>query len=198
MAEFIDARNWPTEVDKDRLVCALNIQLEPVAKGRPRFGQGRVFTPSKTVAYEAAIKNELRKAINFSLPDATSCFGFRAIFYRANRQRIDCDNLLKAIQDAATGVIWRDDSQVREIFGRLSTGSPFAPHVSFVFYTVMDDAPKSLCPQCGGEYVRYKSTRKKYCSLKCRRRPAATNGNARAAAEAFPEKNISNVESASR
>jgi Holliday junction resolvase RusA-like endonuclease len=41
-------------------------------------------------------------------------------FFRKNRRRVDLDNLLKLCMDAANGVLWEDDWQVKEITARMS------------------------------------------------------------------------------
>jgi Holliday junction resolvase RusA-like endonuclease len=44
-------------------------------------------------------------------------------FYRRTRNTVDVDNLLKTLFDAANGVLWLDDSQVREVRARLALGT---------------------------------------------------------------------------
>lgn len=39
------------------------------------------------------------------------------VFFRPSRQRIDADNMLKHVCDAATGVLWADDSHCTAIMG---------------------------------------------------------------------------------
>ena len=42
---------------------AFTIPGEPIGKGRPRFGNGRTYTPARTRAYEAAIASAAQTAV---------------------------------------------------------------------------------------------------------------------------------------
>lgn len=90
----------------------------------------------------------------------------RCIFYRKGRQRIDCDNLLKAVSDSATGVVWVDDSQVHEVFGKLVVGQE-SPRVDIVIYEIENMSPHALCLFCKKPFKTYPSTACKYCSREC-------------------------------
>jgi Holliday junction resolvase RusA-like endonuclease len=100
-------------------------------KGRPRFGNGRAYTDSKTLNAEAWIKAcavqqvgqpclqgalELRMVVTSAIP---------ASWPRKRRQEAlegtlrptgkpDCDNYLKMV-DALNGVVWIDDSQLVDV-----------------------------------------------------------------------------------
>jgi crossover junction endodeoxyribonuclease RusA len=163
-------RIWPNAVRESDVVASIRREGDPVAKGRPRFGRrGNVYTPTATRAYEEAlaflIKRECRGA-----PDASSRFGLRAVFYRSNRQRIDCDNLVKAVSDAITlaGTVWADDSQCLEVFGRVVLACE-EPRVEALVYRIEDPTPKNLCAHCGKEFRRYKSSPPAlvHCSRAC-------------------------------
>lgn len=103
---------------------------EPVAKGRPRFGKGRTYTPQKTFDYEAHVRNAASITIGnneplegaialhvrafFSMPKS---FSIKSREYAESgnirpTKRPDIDNVLKIIADALNGVAWRDDSQI--------------------------------------------------------------------------------------
>lgn len=47
----------------------------------------------------------------------TGNVGLVCLFFRPDRQRIDVDNLLKHVCDAANGVLWVDDTQCTAIAG---------------------------------------------------------------------------------
>lgn len=96
--------------------------VKPVAKGRPRFSRrsGRTYTPEVTASAEAEIKWLLRK-------ESPPCFEgavhleLRAYFLRpksAPKARVhhttrpDLGNVVKLVEDAANGILWRDDSQI--------------------------------------------------------------------------------------
>lgn len=94
---------------------------EPVAKGRPRFGGGRVYTPQKTKAYEEKIAQAARDAGAVVL-DGPICLTLRCYFPfsgAARRRgdvyhikRPDIDNIIKIVGDALNGIAWKDDSQI--------------------------------------------------------------------------------------
>jgi hypothetical protein len=88
---------------------------EPPAKGRPRWGKGRTYTPKRTV------DGELRLAAGFvGLPMYPSNVAVACVFRRSTRRRVDVDNLLKAVLDAGTAArLWRDDAQVTALVGVL-------------------------------------------------------------------------------
>jgi len=48
-------------------------------------------------------------------PAFTEKVWVRYDFYLPNARRRDCSNLLKAINDGLNGVVWADDSQIRDL-----------------------------------------------------------------------------------
>ena len=66
-------------------------------------------------------------------PFRDGLFGIKASFYRQGQRKADIDNLLKTVSDAATGIFWADDSQVREQYGRVEYGSS-DPRVEIEIY----------------------------------------------------------------
>jgi hypothetical protein len=95
-----------------------------------------------------------------------------AIFYRSNRQRIDVDNLLKVVLDAATKAgLWQDDCQVTALMG-LVEYDPDRPRTIIAFCdheTTLKrgDNVKIACKGCGSLFVPYTPTRQ-HCSAACR------------------------------
>lgn len=93
----------------------------PVPKGRPRFGNGRAYTPKRTKDYENALK-ALIKEQNISGPIEVT---LNAVFPRPQRlmpkkypdglilhtKRPDLDNIIKAVLDALNKTL-QDDAQV--------------------------------------------------------------------------------------
>lgn len=102
----------------------------PQGKGRARFGNGRTYTPAKTVAYEGLIAFAGQKAMEgidliegpvqvqvdayFPIPkswnakkkaEATNGLAWHT-------SKPDGDNILKAVGDGLNGVVFKDDSQV--------------------------------------------------------------------------------------
>jgi len=102
---------------------------EPRAKGRPRFGNGRTYTPQATRNYESdlgfmaklamkgrpVMEGPLRVEIYamFSVPKSWSKIKQARALIHAIRPtgKPDLDNIFKVV-DALNGVVWRDDSQV--------------------------------------------------------------------------------------
>lgn len=110
-------------------IITFEIPGEPVAKGRPRFGQGRTYTPEKTRQYEAKVKHEAMKHAPenpLSGPLEVRLVFYRPMLSRFSRKkqkeaedgllrpttRPDADNLAKSILDPMNGIIFEDDSQV--------------------------------------------------------------------------------------
>jgi Holliday junction resolvase RusA-like endonuclease len=107
---------------------------EPQGKGRPRFGNGRTYTPAKTIAYEKLIARKAAEAMRY-FPDgvtALPCYvridaykGIPKSWTRAKRLRAmdgleipgkpDLDNVAKAVLDALNGVVYADDVQVTRL-----------------------------------------------------------------------------------
>lgn len=98
-----------------------------VGKGRPRFGNGRAFTDSKTVAYENLVALEAQahnipwiegnvkvdvvvaKQLLKTMSKKKKALALAGVYASS---KPDLDNVLKSILDGLNGVIYRDDSQV--------------------------------------------------------------------------------------
>lgn len=103
----------------------------PVGKGRARAavrgGHVRMFTPAKTVSYEAQLKHfaqeamtlaglkpmegPLRVSVEAVFPKAASWSKKKAAETYWHTSKPDADNLIKCL-DGLNGVVWRDDAQV--------------------------------------------------------------------------------------
>lgn len=148
----------------------------PASKSRPRFGRGgRVYTTAESRAAERATAWGLRQAIPVPM---TGNVALVCIFFRPNKQRIDADNMLKHVCDAANGVVWVDDSQVTSIAGvvefdavRPRTVVAIAPHATSMTRGADDTTP---CAACGAPMpMAGKGYKTKFCSAACRARPRA-------------------------
>ncbi len=102
----------------------------PQGKGRARFGNGRAYTPAKTVAYEGLIALAGQQAMEdrplverpiYLIVDAF--FPIPKRWPKARKQKAatslvwhvatpDGDNILKAVGDGLNGIVWKDDSQI--------------------------------------------------------------------------------------
>ena len=101
----------------------------PIAKGRPRFGKGRVWTPQKTSAFEKSLGWQAKAAMrgkaplggslavsvdaHFPVPQAWSKRDRAAALIGEIRPkgRPDADNVLKCL-DALNNIVWLDDAQI--------------------------------------------------------------------------------------
>ena len=99
------------------------LRIRPKPKQRPRFSSGHTYTPKQTQDYEMEIaylvQNEMNKQGWSKFQDHVSLtVGF---YFKAKQEkeyhnsRPDIDNLLKSVQDALNGVLYRDDSIIHEI-----------------------------------------------------------------------------------
>lgn len=109
---------------------------EPIGKARPRVVDGHAYTPSRTKAYEQAVRLAYKQATK-DLPEGERFLGTDvqlsiqiAAFYqmpkKVNRQmkaamlrweerprkKPDLDNVLKIVSDALNGLAYHDDSQI--------------------------------------------------------------------------------------
>ncbi len=113
---------------------SITIMGKPIGKGRPRFGNGRVFTDKATTLAEEAIRQAWVDAGEPRLPDEPvrlhvalgverpkghfrgngelSLSGARTPF--PSRQKPDVDNALKLVMDALNTRAWKDDVQIVE------------------------------------------------------------------------------------
>jgi Holliday junction resolvase RusA-like endonuclease len=103
---------------------------QPVAKARARFGQGKVYTPAKTSAFETALGLAGNAAMRGRPPlacavkvEIVALFGVPASWSKAKRAaalngqirptgKPDWDNVGKSACDALNKIVWNDDSQI--------------------------------------------------------------------------------------
>lgn len=99
-------------------------------KARPRFANGRCYTPSKTAQYEAMIGAKCVEANGLKPLDGPIKLTLRAIIEmpkswskkkkadlngRLHCQKPDSDNCIKAICDGLNNIAFTDDQQVAAI-----------------------------------------------------------------------------------
>lgn len=93
---------------------------KPQGKARPRFSNGRVYTPTATKEYERQVEAAYITAANgYKFADKPVNVSITAYLKRAksNRREFatskpDVDNVAKAILDGLNGVAFDDDKQV--------------------------------------------------------------------------------------
>lgn len=142
----------------------------PFSKSRPRFSRnGGVYVKKGDRAAEDRTRAAIRAA---GIPQFPGNVAMLCLFYRPNFQRIDVDNMLKHVCDAANGIMWADDSQVTALVGlaELDADDPrtvvvAAPHESTLGRGVNATVP---CLVCGALIVSTGvSKRPKTCSRQC-------------------------------
>ena len=103
-------------------MIVFNFPIDPVAKGRPRFGKGRTYTPKKTKDFEGLIKSMAREQYkNGPMKGPLSVIVVFTIKRSKSVKREyptvkpDVDNFLKASLDALNGIAYDDDAQIIEV-----------------------------------------------------------------------------------
>ena len=107
---------------KEKDFC-IEIFERPMAKQRPRFVHGHVYTPRATKEYEALICSEFTK--RYGVPKVKGPIFIETVFkfripktdkeHKEGDYYLHCpdlDNLQKAVLDALNGIAWEDDKQV--------------------------------------------------------------------------------------
>lgn len=112
------------------MIVRFQVPGTPQGKGRARFGNGRTYTPPKTVAYEGLISLAGEQAmagrdliagpvhlvvtavfpIPASWPKKRKAAAASGLVWHTAKP--DGDNTLKAIGDGLNGIVWKDDSQI--------------------------------------------------------------------------------------
>lgn len=108
---------------------AFEVPGKPCGKGRPRFGNGRTFTPGATISAENWIKT---CAVEAGVPLMEGALEVEVIAVRAipkswskkrraaalrgayDTRRPDGDNIAKLVGDALNGIAWADDAQISD------------------------------------------------------------------------------------
>jgi Holliday junction resolvase RusA-like endonuclease len=101
------------------------VKGQPRAKGRPRFGKGRTYTPHGTVVAEAKIAAAYAGP-KFEGPVSLACvFSNDRVTITLTPMEIDksplrgdVSNYLKLVEDALNGHAYEDDRQVHRLIGK--------------------------------------------------------------------------------
>lgn len=94
------------------------------------------------------------------------CLG--CIFFRPNQQRIDADNMLKRISDAATGILWLDDSQITCVMASVELDR-VNPRTVIIVGRHASSMKRDIgsyitCEECGLLFEKKSSKRRILCS----------------------------------
>ncbi len=135
-------------------MISLTILGEPCAQGRPRVGiiagHARVFDPPKSRSWKGAARVQMEAALNGAAPILAGPVAVTLRLFhkcptsdhrktkpaprRWRAKRPDLENVAKAVLDAATGVLWRDDAQIASlVIKQYTCAQDEAPRVEIDF-----------------------------------------------------------------
>lgn len=104
-----------------------NIKTRPVAKERPRFANGRVFTPKRTQDFENEVKKQIWQTKPEKFEAGTHLMVLIECHFKPTKKELednpniintpctrygDWDNMAKSICDAMNGMVYDDDKQI--------------------------------------------------------------------------------------
>lgn len=93
----------------------ITLEIEPLPQPRPRFSRGRCYEPSRISRYKEQVRAAAVELMAGAAPTESPLAVFLTFvrkFKPSSRRFGDADNLAKAVLDACTGVIWKDDAQI--------------------------------------------------------------------------------------
>ena len=113
-------------------MIVIKIPGEPIGKGRPRLGKGRTYTPEKTQRWEQAAAWEARRQYQGEPLEGAIDLDVEAVFaipkswpkwkreaaedaLISHTVKPDASNVLKAVEDALSGILFHDDSQIASV-----------------------------------------------------------------------------------
>jgi Holliday junction resolvase RusA-like endonuclease len=128
-------------------------RLQVVIPGQPRAKVcRRLSSVDPEREHREILRQHFRGKLNKPWSNGVS---ITVTFFRSNYQRIDLDNLVKAVLDAATDVIWIDDVQVVELHARLEFDADH-PRTEVLAEPCSTSMPRGAevgeqrtCPTCG-------------------------------------------------
>ena len=98
----------------------INIPVKPRGKGSVRGGNGGFFKDKATKEYMSKVEYFIRKDWQeepLECPVSIKvCFSFVGDTSKYVSKKPDIDNCLKALLDCGTGIIWKDDCQIVELY----------------------------------------------------------------------------------
>lgn len=104
------------------LLLGWTLAGQPLPKGRPRSGKGRIFTPKATSDEEKRIVATFRADHPLWEPTIED-LRVEIDCFRKDFVSADVDNLAKLVTDALNGVLYADDKQIVELQGRRVLGA---------------------------------------------------------------------------
>lgn len=151
----------------------------PKSKKRARAGAHGVYRTTADKEAERHVESYL--AVSFPGGPRKGYFAVGCIFFRGDRQRVDVDNLLKLVMDAATNIVWLDDAQVTAQLGVVEY-DPDNPRTVVMIgeheTTMERPSDQAFCEQCGKEFQR-NTMASRFCSRLCSGLSQRTMGESR-------------------
>ncbi len=152
---------------------SLHIPGEPYSKARPRFNGSsrRAYNSEKQQANTAALRVALRQFMENDGP-MTENVAIVCLFYRSRAQRIDTDNMIKQVLDAANGICWLDDYQVTAVAGIAELDRNY-PRTMIAIGTHDSTLRRSMnrdraCERCGKQFrLPFLDAKQRFCSQAC-------------------------------
>lgn len=151
-------------------VLRMIIPGDPTPKGRPRLGTKNVYNTTRTTQAQDALGWCVRSALGGLRPIETHELIVHINFFSKTHQRRDIDNLAKLVLDACNMILWKDDTQVGELYLRRERGVGDAARTEL---TVIRGRRLSVdCTTCGKEFVPTSQAglqrrQKRFCSKPC-------------------------------
>lgn len=102
--------------------ATVNVPGMPVPKGRPRFGNGRVYTPAETADFETKVGWCGRRAMKGQLPSRNRLRVVIDLYGACTAG--DLDNYAKGCLDGLNKIVYRDDKQVDDLHVRRHIDAP--------------------------------------------------------------------------
>lgn len=148
------------------MLLKLDIPIDPVAKGRHRsFYAGYdamqdrhkigTFTPEKTKQHEMSLKWFFKAAMKSTAPfdmPLSVCVYFYMPRVKNPKNKVfhivkpDLSNLLKQVEDAGNGILWKDDSSIVEIFCRKEYADVDGPRIKIEIRGLSDQLRMGIVP----------------------------------------------------
>lgn len=142
---------------------------EPASKSRPRFTRkGKPYRTKEDVDAEQRTAAHIRRVF----PEPwTGNMAVGCVFFRPNKQRIDVDNMLKHVCDAANHIAWLDDSQITALYG-IAEMDAAEPRTIIVFTTHTSSLVRGSdnmrpCERCSKPFPLMGTSKKRFCGKSC-------------------------------
>lgn len=104
---------------------------------RPRVTRWGSYLPEKSKKAQDDVAWMFRAAYPNHRVDDLNSYGARLRFFKKNGRRQDADNFLKLIFDSLNGVLYQDDSQIKEVYCVVTQND--RPRTEILFYQINED-----------------------------------------------------------